>query len=150
MKKTIVILIALCFTLMAQGQWHSNQYNVTDMNELTKAQLEMSMDQAIKLKKGGMITTGLSTVLTIVGTVMYANGLDDIISATTYGGIDDGLDKGLNGALLMYVGVAGMSVGIPLWIIGAQRENSVKVHLVKFDQMGFNSPRMGVGFSYNF
>jgi len=150
MKKLTIILIAMCITMMAQGQWYANQYGVTNMNELNKAQLEMSLEQATKLKNAGIATTVITTAFAVIGTAVYIGGLNDITSSTTYSGIDDGASKAYSGVGLMTVGYIGMCVGIPLWISGAQRSNTVKVHLAKFDQLGYQKTMYGAGVTLTF
>ncbi len=135
MKKTMIILITIIFASTVNAQWYS-QYGVTNMNELNQVQLNMAFDQGVKLQKGGVITTIISSAMLIVGSVMYSNGINNIVSSTTYTQIDNGVSKGTNGALLLYGGGIGLCVGVPIWIVGAQRMNAVKVHLVKFDQLG--------------
>lgn len=151
MKKLIVVLGILIMAMAVNAQWYANQYGVTNMNDLTHEQLDIAMSQALKLKKAGTITTVVTTAFAIIGTGMYIGGLNDITSSTTYSGIDDGASKAYSGVGLMTVGYLGMCVGIPLWIAGGQRSNTVKIHLAKFDQMGYVSkPAMGMGFTLTF
>ena len=150
MKTTLLILIAIFTTTIVNGQWYYNHHDVTNMNELTEIQLDISLTQAQNLKSAGVIVTVISTASMIVGTVMHKNGLKEITSSNTYEEINDGVNKGMNGAYIMYAGAAGMGLGIPLWIVGGQRMNNIKIHLAKFDPMAYNSPKLGVGFSYKF
>lgn len=151
MKKLLVVIGILIMATAMNAQWYANQYGVTNMNDLTHEQLDLSMQQALKLKKAGVITTVVSTGFVIIGLAMYSRGLDQISTSTTYGGIDDGADRAYSGAGVFYIGLIGECVGIPLWIAGAQRSNIVKIHLAKFDQMGnISKPAMGVGFTLTF
>ena len=138
MKKTLFILIAFVLTVSVNAQWYANQYGVTNMNELNKEQLVLSLDQAVKIKKAGVITTVISSIALITGAVMYSKGLNEI-----YDTYDTG--KATSGLGLMTVGGIGVAVGIPLIISGAQRSNIIRVHLAKFDPLSF-----GVGFTLTF
>ena len=146
--KMLLILLVVCISVNAQ--WYYNHHDVTNMNELNKDQLDMSLTQAQNLKTAGVIITVISTASMIVGTVMHKNGLKEITSSNTYEEINDGLNKGLNGSYIMYAGAAGVGLGIPLWIVGGQRMNNIKVHLAKFDPIAYNSPKFGVGILYKF
>jgi len=150
MKHKILIIIGIMLAMSVQAQWYANQHGVTNMNDLNLEQLQMSLDQAMKLKKAGVITTVASTAVTIIGLVMYSNGLDQISTASTYGGIDDGAERAYSGAGVFYMGLIGECVGIPLWIAGAQRTNIIKVHMAKFQPMGYQQPAYGVGLSLTF
>ena len=145
MKKLTLILGMIVITLTINAQWYATQYGVTNMNELTKPQLNLAFDQGMKLKKAGVITTVISGAMLVVGSVMYSSGLNDIVSSSTYNGIESGVSKGTNGAMLMYAGGLGVCVGIPIWIVGVQRVNTVNIHLAKFDQLGYM-----IGFSLKF
>jgi len=131
--KTTLFLITILFTMSLNAQWYANQYNVTDMNDLSQDQLEMSFDQAAKLTQAGQIITGISAVVAIIGTSMYSKGLDDIVTSTSYSQIDQGVSKGTNGAVLMYAGYLGVGTGIGLWIAGEQRKNAISIHMMKYN-----------------
>jgi hypothetical protein len=144
MKKTTLILAAVLLTAIVNAQWYANQYGVTDMNELNKEQLDLSLTQATKLKKAGVATTVVSSIVMIVGTVMYSNSLNNMTVDSYY----DDMSKGYKGAGIVTIGALGTCVGIPMWISGAQRVNVINVHLAKFDQLGYN--QYGVGISLTF
>lgn len=56
MKKTIVAFCFFMATLLSSyGQWYERQYNVTDINRLSKIQLELSIEDA----KNNILTASL-------------------------------------------------------------------------------------------
>ena len=148
MKKTTLILIVIALTLSVNAQWYAAQYGVTNMNELNKTQLELALSQGADLKQTGMITTVITSGMLIVGTVMYSSGLNDIVTSSTYDQIDNGVSKGTVGAILMYSGSLGLCIGVPIWIMGAHKVNTVKVHLAKFDTMGYMQHGIGITFKF--
>lgn len=64
MKKTIV---AFCFFIAAflssYGQWYERQYNVSDINQLSKGQLELS----VILAKNNLLTAGFVSGMGAIG-----------------------------------------------------------------------------------
>ena len=138
-----IVLIAT----MVSAQWYVSTYGVTNMNELNREQLDMAMSQSLQLKKTGATITGLSGCVALLGVVLYSSGLNQINSTTSY---TQGVTTGTNGILLTYTGFLGMAVGIPIWIVGAQRRDAVKVHLVKYESMGYKQPQLGIGMVVTF
>ena len=146
--KTTTLIIGILFTaLTVNAQWYFNQYGVTDMNELNQDQLELAMQQATKLKKAGVGVSIASTAVTIIGFVIYANGLNDIVEED-YAYVDENANKAYGGLIVGSIGMIGMCVGIPMWIAGGTRINVIKVHLAKFEPTGQLIP--SVGFTYRF
>ena len=145
--KTTMLLIAILFTMNLNAQWYSTQFGVTDMSELNEVQLNVGLEQSLQSIKTGQIITGVSTVVAIVGTMLYTKGLKDITSSTTYSGMDDGLDKGMNGVLLMTAGYVGMCVGIPVWVVGEQRKNTINMHLAKYGNTSY-VPSIGIKLTF--
>ena len=135
--KTIILLITILFTMNLNAQWYSTQFGVTDMNDLNQNQLNIGLEQSLKTIKTGQVLTGVGAVAGIIGTVIYSRGINDIISSTSTSQIDDGLNKGMGGAFLMYGGFLTMSVGIPVWIVGVQRKNTITMHLGKYESTSY-------------
>ena len=150
MKTTILLLIILFTMNLVNGQGYYNQHNEPNIHELSKAQLDMSLAQAQNLKSAGTVVTVLSSLTLVIGIIVYSNGLNEITSSNNYDDIINGANKGMSGVYVMYAGAIGMSIGIPLWIVGAYKINNSKIHLVKFDPLAYNSPKFGIGFSCNF
>ena len=137
MKKLMFLFIGIILALNINGQWYFNQYGVTDMNQLTESQLDLALTQSQKTIKTGKVLTFVGLGATIIGGVLYVKGIDDITSSTTYNQIDDGADKAIGGALLLYGGVCVASIGIPIWVVGDSRKNIVYIHLEKFKGLGY-------------
>jgi hypothetical protein len=56
MKRIIIVLFLLITTLLSSyGQWYTRQYNASDINQLSKAQLELSIVKA----KNSILTASL-------------------------------------------------------------------------------------------
>lgn len=143
--KTFLIIGFLFVILSVNAQWYFNQYGVTDMNNLNKDQLELAMQKATKLKKAGVGVTVASTIVTIVGSVIYVNGLKDMESGTNFLAA---MFYSAGGLGIASIGGIGMCVGIPMWIAGASRINVIKIHMQKFEPTGQLVP--SVGFTYRF
>ena len=128
MKKLIIISTILLFCLVANSQWYSS-FNVTNINELSEDQLNLALDKSLQTIKAGQITTGVGLGVVLIGGIIYASGLNDIVDDYE---IDKGVNKGMAGAYLMYGGALAVGVGIPVWISGEVRKNDIEIALVKF------------------
>jgi hypothetical protein len=133
MKRVLVLMSAMLFLAFSvNAQWYYNSYNVSNINDLNKAQLDLSLTKANQSVKTGQIMTGIGVGVGIIGGIIYASGLSGIVNSNTIGGINDNLNKGIAGAYLMYGGIITAGIGIPIWIVGANKRNDIEVALVKF------------------
>jgi hypothetical protein len=138
MKKLIFSLFVF-WTLTISAQWYTDQFGVTNMNELSKEQLNIAFTQAEKTTNIGIVMTIIGIPAIIIGGVMYSKGLNEIVEED----VDQGLDKSIAGALIMGVGGISMSIGIPLWMMGNNRKNIITVHLAKFKEQSY-IPSVGI------
>jgi hypothetical protein len=145
-KLTFSSLFFLLLMPNVNSQWFMNQYGVTNMNELTEPQLNLALEQSIKTIKTGQVLTVIGAIGTIVGTVIYSKGLSEMINEDI-SNIDKGLNKVTTGALIMAGGGTFLGVGIPVWVIGANRRNVVKVHLAKFQGQSY-IPSIGIKINF--
>ena len=126
MKKLLISLIVLS-SIISNAQWYT-EYGVTNMNELNEQQLNLALKQSQKTINIGVALTAIGVPLIIIGGVMYLSGLNEIIDQN----IEGGLNKSATGSLIMCGGGLSASIGIPIWIVGANRKNIILVHLEKF------------------
>ena len=136
MKKLTLVLLIVCFAFSVNAQWYYNSFNVSNMNELNQDQLNLSLTKANQSIKTGQIMTGVGAGVCIIGAIMYSSGLSNIVSSTTYSGIDEGLNKGIAGAYIAGAGAIVAGIGIPVWISGKNKKNDIEVALVKFKPTG--------------
>jgi len=147
MKKLTIIAVCLCFALSVNAQWYFNSYNVTNMNELSKEQLNLSLEKANKSIKTGQTLTVIGGIGCVIGGIIYSSGLSDITESTTYSEIDNGLNKGMTGIYIMYAGGIMATVGIPIWISGFTRKEQIEIALVKFQTTGY-IPEIGIKLTF--
>jgi len=136
MKKLTLSLLILCFAFSVNAQWYYNSFNVSNVNDLNQDQLNLSLTKANQSIKTGSIMTGVGAGVCIIGAIMYSSGLSNIVSSTTYSGIDKGLNKGIAGAYIAGAGGIIACIGIPIWISGSMRKNDIEIALVKFQSTG--------------
>jgi hypothetical protein len=136
MKKLITICFLLFFSIAINAQWYYNSFNVTNINDLNQAQLNLALTKANQSIKTGQIMTGVGAVIAIIGAVMYSSGLSGIVNSNSTTGINDNLNKGMAGAYIMYGGAIVAGIGIPVWISGHMRKNDIEIALVKFKPTG--------------
>ena len=130
MKKFIVGALMFLLAINVDAQWYHRQFGVNNINDLTKAQLTMALQKA----KNNM---GLGVTLTLIGTGVTIGGVAIFNKINSDDNFGEGLTHGFNGTMLTGLGLCTMAIGIPLWAVNANRKNSIKVALVKFDTSSF-------------
>lgn len=128
----LTIVVAL-LSINVNAQWYINSFGVTNMNELNQDQLNIGLEQSLKTVKAGKVLTFVGLGAAIIGGIVYAQGVDEIVQADSYGQISSGTDKGVGGIGLVYGGLLATSIGIPVWIVGSQRKNQITMHLGKYN-----------------
>jgi hypothetical protein len=142
MKKTLFLSILVVLTISLNGQtpWYYRQYGVNNINDLSEEMLKEALQDAENKVKTGPILTFVGIGTTVVGGILYAHAM------SFDGTILDELRQigpGTSGVLLMIAGSGIIAIGVPFWIIGADRKNSIEVALVKFKPTsfsGYNEP----------
>lgn len=147
MKKLFFLFLIATFSLSLNAQWYYNSFNVSNMNDLNQAQLNLSLLKANQSIKTGQIMTGVGAVVCIIGAVMYSSGLSGIVNSSTTTGINDNLNKGMSGVYIASAGAIVAGIGIPVWISGAMRKNDIEIALVKFKTTGLIN---GIGLKIRF
>lgn len=117
--------------MLSNAQWYVTQFDVTNMNELTKPQLNLALEQTEKTIVTGQVLTAIGALSTIIGGVIYTQGLNDIVESDI-NDINKGVNKATAGALVLTGGCAALGIGIPVWIVGGNRKNTINIHLAKF------------------
>lgn len=81
MKKLIAVLILIMITIVdSYGQWYSKKYIVTDINLLTKEQMETLMrDQSGNILAAGVVA-GVGGLMIWGGRSTLKNGFDDDVT----------------------------------------------------------------------
>ena len=128
----LTVLVFLSFNTFSQNYMYlNNQFGVTNMNELNQQQLHIVFDQGEKLEKTGKALTIIGGIGTIVGGIMYANGLNNIVE-DSYSDVNSNFNKSMAGLTVGCVFGTVLTVGIPIWITGNNRKSVAKVHLGKY------------------
>ena len=132
MKKTVGILIFLiCNCIVVQGQWYTKRYKVTDINQLTKIQLDESLRNSKNDMYGSMAVMAL-------GGVVYTLGHYSVFDLSDNPTLLEQLmgKKGVNDAA-MVIG-AGLVIGGFISVVSSNsRVNKIKAALSK------NFPALG-------
>ena len=134
MKRLTFVLLILFCSLTINAQWYYGQFSVTNINDLNKDQLNLSLTKTNQMIKAGQILTGLGTLFSLAGVALYSNGING-----NYQNLG-------TGSALMGIGGFAMAIGIPAWIGGEYRKNDIEIALVKFS----DTASIGVGFKINF
>jgi len=127
MKKFVFILCLAFFANTAFSQY----------SEMTEKQLKLSLEQAIKLKNTGTALTIVGGLTFIGSLVLYSSGLSQMVDYNTDSEYDAGATKALVGAAGILVGGGLAGVGIPLWIVGANKRDKILIYLAKFDEQSY-------------
>jgi hypothetical protein len=136
-------ILILCLFIAGQvnSQWYFSQFGVTDMNELNEKQLNLALEQSEKTIGAGQALTAVGLLGTIIGFVVYTQGLNEIMDMNS--DINEGLNKATTGILVATGFGTLASIGIPTWIVGNNRKNVINIHLVKFQDQGY-MPSAGI------
>lgn len=146
---TMMVVFAFLFTTETQAQnyWVQN-FEVTNINDLTESQCELGLIQARKTINTGQALTYTGGATFLVGVLLYANAINDVVSSDDLDYSDE-VNQGTAGALIMTAGGLATTIGIPMWIVGSNRKNALELQLRKF-QTPQNNTAFGVGLCVNF
>lgn len=122
MKKLVVFMVALLFTVNANCQWYYKEYGVRDLNLLTTQQLEEA------LRHSGGITAG-GGVMSVLGIFGLWGGISLINRAYDEPDWEEGLGYWFGGFFLTMFSVALETGGVMLIIVGAVRTGDIKAVL---------------------
>jgi len=149
MKKLLIIIIAIMFSVISNAQYLQNHnVNIIDYSLLTKEQLNLAYDKAEKNVDTGKILVGAGAGVTLLGTIIYVASLNAIIESTDYDYSSE-LSGSTAGALIAGTGGIMVAIGIPVWISGKNKTETIEIHLQKFTT-GNQTSISGIGLTYNF
>jgi hypothetical protein len=143
MKKLLILLLVF-LPFQSNAQWYTRQFDVTDINDLNKEQLNIAFTQSQKIVITGAALTIIGVAEIIVGGVIYHNGKEEYVPHF----LDFGLnDKMVWGGILIGSGALSTSVGIPIWIVGGNRKYIIKGQLTKFNDTSY-IPSIGIKITF--
>jgi len=149
MKKLITISIAILFSIALNAQYLQNHnINNTDYGELTKDQLDFALTKAEKNISTGKVLVGVGAGVTVVGVVIYVASLNSIIESTDLDFTNE-MTGSTAGTLLALGGGTMVGIGIPVWIGGSNKKESIEIHLQKFKTLAQKSIP-GIGLTLTF
>jgi hypothetical protein len=140
MKKVSAICILIFFTVFVNAQVNTKP----KLNELNQDQLNLALTKSQKTVTIGKSLTAGGLGLTVVGMSM--------VIAAGIKSIDDGSDNSntaLAGSYIMILGSCTSLIGIPIWIVGADKRKNIELELVKFKTKGSASIN-GIGLKIRF
>lgn len=116
---------------------------VAQDSTMSQKQLEIALDQAIKRTNTGKLLTILGSIGLVSGGILSVTAsnqdpINEFDKATTLAGI--GFCVGLAGTVMV-------GVGIPMWIVGKNKQDKVLFYLAKFDDQSYIP---SVGFQLHF
>ncbi len=145
MKKFIILLLGMLMTSGAFSQVFTYRYNpYTGMN---KDQLELALEQAHKMKRNGMIWTGVGTGMLVGGGIMMPDGIQGLTGDGTYDALNFGAGLGI-----MTLSGFPLGYGLYAWIAGNERANMIEIELLAFDKgkLKLEPTKNGIGLVYKF
>lgn len=137
MKKFFVLVMLGFLAINVHAQWYSRSFGADNINDLSEAQLNYSLQRAQANLKAGKIATFSGIGAFTFGTFIAVSGLNGLI----FGGVNNGLNRYAAGSLLMLLGMGSTIVGVPLWIAGASRKKKIEIALLRFDSSAFTGYR---------
>jgi hypothetical protein len=134
MKLFLAVFILGIFTLNVQAQWYSKSFGVDSITDLNEAQLNYLYQRAESNIKTGKIATFAGAGTFFLGAILAVNGANNWVFN---GGNINQLDKVTAGSLLMVAGMGSFAVGVPFWIVGANRKKKIEIVLVQMKYSSF-------------
>jgi hypothetical protein len=127
MKNLICLIALLSIITSAEAQY----------SQMSKKQLEIALDQAQKRTNTGVGLVIVGSIALITGGILYMSGLNQLLSFETDTDIDSEFNKSMIGLGIGAAGTAMVGVGIPLWIVGKNKQDKVLIYLAKFDEQSY-------------
>ena len=153
MKKIIVGLLLIFIVLSANAQWYTKKFNVSNLNELTKEQLDLALSHANSNIRTGKTLTFTGLGIFAIGGILFSSGLNDM-SHDSWNDFNNDMSKSAIGLIAMTAGVVVDAIGIPFWITGKTRKNDIEIALVTYKptaSLGVGPPSsLAVGIRINF
>ena len=115
----------LLFPATSISQDYTFRYN--PYSGMNKDQLELALEQAMKMERNGKVWTVLGAGMLVGGAVMTFNGIGNISSAENYNFSTFG-----TGLVIMCFSGIPLGYGMVAWITGHERANMIKIELLAF------------------
>ena len=128
--KTLLTISIVMSSLNLNAQWYHRQFNVTNINDLNQDQLNLALKKSSNIIKSGVFLFGLGLIGIRVGNELKQ-----------YSG------KQIERAFMCVPGIAVSGIGFVAILVGAERKNSIKIALTKFQPTGSIN---GLGLKVNF
>ena len=141
---TLCTLIFL-FNVTAKSQEYSFRYN--PYSGMNKNQLELALEQALKMERNGKIATAVGTGMLVGGAAMTFKGIRNL----TY---EENYNVGIFGAGLGIMCFSGFPLGYGMvaWITGNERANMIEIELLAFKPgtLNLKPTEYGIGLVFEF
>lgn len=147
MKRIIICALLFIVALNSHAQWFYKSYGVTNINDLSESQLKLALQDAEKKIKTGKTLTFIGIGSTILGSIIYADAMSS--AGDSWDEFWNSMSKGGAGLLIASAGTASMAIGIPFWIVGVNRKNSIEVTLVNFNSSSYLRSKQSAILGYN-
>jgi hypothetical protein len=136
-------LISICFLLFFVVTGNAQVNNKPKLNELNQDQLNLALTKSKKTTITGIILTSAGFGAAIIGERIVVD------EASKWPGPNYNENRANTGSAMLIIGGATMCIGIPLWIVGANKKNKIELELVKFNPKGSASIN-GIGLKVRF
>ena len=140
MKKIITICSLVLLTVLCNAQ----ENNKPKYSEFNQDQLNLALKQASKTIQTGKILTFVGAGAFTTGVILMTSGLGDIVDG------DSNPEAKLGGGYVLFLGgFVSTIIGVPVWLVGANKKNKIELELVKFNPKGISSIN-GIGIKVRF
>jgi hypothetical protein len=140
MKKLVSISLLVSLTVMCNAQ-ENNKPKYSDLNQ---DQLNFALKQASKTVKTGKILAFVGAGAFTTGVILMTSGVGDIVDG------DSNPEAKIGGGYVLFLGgFVSTVIGVPVWIVGANKKNKIELELVKFKTLGSSSIN-GIGLKIKF
>jgi hypothetical protein len=145
--KSLYVVFALLFLASATSKSQDYTFRYNPYSGMNNDQLELALEQALKMERNGKIWTAVGTGMLVGGAVMTFRGIQNI-------SYDDTFNYGTFGAGLGIMCFSGFPLGYGLvaWITGHERANMIEIELLAFNSgtLNLKPTREGIGLVLEF
>jgi len=120
-------LISICFLLFFVVIGNAQVNNKANLSELNQDQLNLALKRSSKTIKTGKILTRAGVGSAAIGFVLIVYSLKDLPNSK---------NKAIAGEILFFGGCTSFVIGVPVWIVGANKKTKIELELVKFNPQG--------------
>ena len=145
--KYLYTLFALIFLFSATSKSQDYTFRYSPYSGMNKDQLELALEQALKMERNGKVWTAVGTGMFVGGAVMTFRGISNISYEENFNYSTFGIGLGI-----MCLSAIPLGYGMVAWITGHERANMIEIELLAFNTgtLNLKPTEYGIGLALEF